>query len=98
MKNFTARTESGTTYTLKDGVLVVVTASGYAEAFKPIALYAIDRSKMGNPYTEAGIAAAVLEHGEQVDLPVVGKSLYVSGLRNWRLSTELVEVEEVTAQ
>jgi hypothetical protein len=80
-RNFSATTRSGNVYTLKDGV---VTFRG--EAFKVVSMKVIDRD--GHFYDS-------FEDLPEADFPVVGKSLYFDGLRRWRLTTDIVHVEEL---
>lgn len=95
MKSFEAVTASGTIYRYNNGVVIIATDPARAEApyaFEPRVFRAVDRTKLPN-----GLAGVKVIMDQPVtELPVVGLSLYVEGDNDWRLSTPIIRVKELT--
>lgn len=93
MKKFTATTKSGTTYTSDGRIVTVHPRNGYPYAIKPVYFKNVDRAIEAFPYVDV----------PQAEAPVVGLHIFIVGISDWRLSTEVAKVElsdelvEVTA-
>lgn len=87
MKNFTAKTAHGTIYEAKDGHLTVITpTTNYT--FKVEKMVIIDRKA----YHGNADALAAVPNAPVAQYPELGKSIYVDGWDEWRLSTPVVSV------
>lgn len=83
MKKFTATTKSGTTYTSDGETVTVHPRNGYPYVIKPVALKSVDRRLDEFPYRDL----------PNVDVPKVGEYIFLLGVSDWRLSTEVAKVE-----
>lgn len=89
---YRAVTESGTVYEYGSRLKITSARTGIT-VFTPYVQVAVSREELEGIASWADFHARMREL-EEVDLPVVGKSLYAEGRDEWRLSTPIVSVEE----
>jgi hypothetical protein len=87
MSDWVATTKTGTTYRYCDGVMLITSGRDGSYAIKPHELQAA-RTPTVLPWQDGS-------SWQPTDRPRVGERLYVGGLRDWRISTEIVSVEEL---
>lgn len=89
MKNWIATTQTGTTYRYRDGVMLIDSGLDGKYAIKPARLETA-RHPTVLPWHDGGQLL-----WQPTDRPQVGERLYVGGFHEWRISTEIVSVEDI---
>ena len=95
MKNthWKATTEHGTTYTYTGGSIVIDSKRHGKYSLRSfMGIEAVDGDKLEQLETTDEMWDFIRE-SEDVEIPVVGKAMYLSNFSEWRLSTEVVAVE-----
>lgn len=88
-----ATTEHGTTYTYTGGSIWIDSKRhGKCPIRASRGIKAVDRSRLEQLGSDAEMWEVIRE-SEKVEIPVVGKAIYISNFIEWRLSTEVVKVE-----
>ena len=89
MKNFRATTRSGTVYDMRYNRVLVISSGRLGNTSFTV----------GNAYSSADPQGFPWTDGDQswveVEIPVVGERLAVVGLNEWRISTEIMSVQEL---
>lgn len=99
MKHFRAITEHGTVYLYQGGTIRVLDGmtGDHKDSVRPMSFSLVDRDELERIEAEEGAEAAweYLRAAESADLPEVGKAMYITSFSNWRISTDVVSVEEL---
>jgi hypothetical protein len=93
MTDFTAVAESGTEYRMLDGLLRIYKGGEHMQTLKPAALISVPEDVFSQWEERRYVDWEWLQNAESTEVPVVGQRLYVSALREWRLSTPIASVE-----
>lgn len=89
IKSFRATTRSGAIYEMRHGRVVITRSSRLGNiSFNVDQLHSSAQPK-GFPWTEGD------QSWRAVELPVVGERLCISGMKEWRISSEIVLVKEL---
>lgn len=89
-----ATTEHGTTYTYTGGSIWIDSKRhGKYPIRASLGIKAVDRNAMLAQCETDKEMWEFIRESEEVEIPVVGKAIYISNFSEWRLSTEVVKVE-----
>lgn len=91
VQNFTAITNTGAKYHHEDGIVRIESSQGYVYSIKPAKLVSF-RKDDPNIATEDGKINWEYLNTLPNSEPVIGEHYLVSGFRDWRISTPIVEV------
>lgn len=91
MTHFRAVTRTGTVYD-GDGRLRIFSPRTGTDVFTPVHQTSIPQERVAQ-CTSAQELHALARSLPYVEVPVIGERFYAAGFSQWRLSTEVVEVE-----
>lgn len=89
-----ATTEHGTTYTYTGGsILIDSKRHGKYPLRASLGMKVVDRDAMMEQCKTDKEMWEYIRNSEYVEIPVVGKAIYISNFSEWRLSTNVESVE-----
>lgn len=92
MKKFKAVSKTGTTYESNGHTVVIRSARTGVSVIRPWVFRVVDRHSIPDVDTSREVFA-YLHSLDEVEAPVVGLSIYVSGRDEWRISTPIESLE-----